>query len=270
MQYLQGGTGQYPQIEQSNRQTAQIRSASSTDSFRFVGSHDPIIELLCEFLSYLPSKHFLSASFKGSIDGLIALYQKEAEITGIHLWDSNSNEYNIPFVKLLFPFEPLTVVNLVQRTQGWIVPAGNPLNFNSWADISRKEVRLVNRQRGSGTRLRLDQYLSEQSISSAQIQGYDKEETTHLGVAMKIAGGEGNAGIGVQASAQKMGLDFIPLFKERYDLVVLQETTLRPEWQQIFTVLNSTSFHRAIEQQIGYDASLTGQVMYPVQPKAIV
>ncbi|MGI5901793.1 MAG: substrate-binding domain-containing protein [Desulfitobacteriia bacterium] len=261
-QYLKGGSTPKEEKATETKSYGQSGMNSTKGSFRFIGSHDPVVELLGEFIKHSPTSFSFSTSFKGSMDGLIALYRRETEITGIHLWDSKTKDYNIPYIKHILLFEPLFVVNLVQRTQGWIVQANNPLKISSWDDLARKDLRFINRQKGSGTRLRIDQYLSEHNIPPSQVSGYDKEENTHLGVAMKIANGEGNAGIGVQASAQKMGLDFIPLFKERYDLVVLQETAETPEWQQIFTILNSPAFHRAIEQYVGYDASLTGKVMY--------
>lgn len=230
--------------------------------FRFVGSHDLSIELLAEFLNHASSTFIMKTDFKGSMEGLIALYHREAQFTGIHLWDEKAQEYNLPFIEHLLFGEAYTVVNLVQRAQGWIVPAGNPENIKSWEDITRKGLRFINRQRGSGTRLRIAQYLFNNEIPAKQIQGYDREEKTHLGVALKIANGEADFGIGIQSAAQRMGLGFVPLFKERFDLVILQETAEKPEWQQIMTVLNSAAFHRAIEQQVGYDTSLTGKVIY--------
>lgn len=203
----------------------------------------------------------LKTSFQGSMEGLIALYHRKTEVTGIHLWDEKSEEYNLPFIKYLLPYEPLTVVNLVQRVQGFIAPTGNPYNLNSWADLKRQDIRFINRQKGSGTRLRVDYYLKKNGISPSEIQGYHCEESTHSRVALKIASGEANAGIGIQTAASRMGLDFVPLFKERYDLVVLQETAARPEWQKILAIICSPAFQKAVEQQVGYDSSLTGKVM---------
>ncbi|UWG98295.1 helix-turn-helix transcriptional regulator [Dehalobacter sp. DCM] len=258
MQYLQGDSHfKRPQ------ERGEVHNDNPSDSgFRFVGSHDMVIELLSDFLKHSPSPFDLKTAFKGSMEGLIALFRREAEITGIHLWDERTDEYNIPFINHLLPSESLLVVNLVQRVQGWIVPEGNPMNITSWDDFNRRELRFVNRQRGSGTRLRLDHYLMSHEIPVSQIQGYENIEDTHLGVALQIANGEANAGIGIQVAAQKMGLSFIPLFKERYDLVILRETATQSEWQQIRTVLNMPAFHRAIEQQAGYDASLTGQIIF--------
>jgi len=256
MQYLHGSTNE----EGTNEHTAANEEAVS--DFYFAGSHDPVLELLCEFLKYNSNPVLISTAFKGSMEGLIALYHRDSEIAGVHLWDDKSEEYNLPFIKHLLPGEHLTVVNLVQRVQGWIVPVGNPFQLESWDDITKKEIRFINRQKGSGTRLRLDQYLLEHEISSGQIKGYENEENTHMGVALKIANGEANAGLGVQAAAHKMGLDFVPLFTERYDLVVLQENAIKPQWSQVLSMINSPAFIRAINQQIGYDSSLTGKIMY--------
>lgn len=229
--------------------------------FRFVGSHDPVVELLIEFLMHSSPSVVCSPSYKGSMEGLIALYRRNADIVGIHLWDEKTNEYNLPFVRYVLPGESVTILNLVQRVQGWIVPPGNPMNLQAWEDIQKKGLRLINRQKGSGTRLRLDSFLRSSGISPARIEGYEQEETTHVGVACRVANGEFDAGIGVQAAAARMGLDFVPLFRERYDLVCLRETTETPEWQQIVSVLNSPAFHNAIQSQAGYDTSQTGQII---------
>ncbi|MEN6351746.1 MAG: helix-turn-helix transcriptional regulator [Syntrophomonas sp.] len=258
MQYLQGDVTD----RRSSGPSDAHKDLSSDHDFRFVGSHDFSIELLAEFLNHATSPFNLKTEFKGSMEGLIALYRREAQFTGIHLWDEKSQEYNLPFIEHLLLGEFFRLINLVQRSQGWIVPAGNPDNIQSWEDITRKGLRFVNRQRGSGTRLRIDQYLFDHEIPARQIQGYEKEEQTHLGVALKIAHGDADFGIGIQSAAQRMGLGFIPLFKERFDLVILQETVERPEWQQILAVLNSNAFHRAIEQLIGYDTSLTGKIIH--------
>lgn len=258
MQYLQGDSSEKrPQGYHDAH-----KSVSSDHGFCFMGSHDLSVELLAEFLNHSSSSFSLKPIFKGSMQGLVALYHREAQITGIHLWDEKLQEYNLPFVEHILLAEAYRVVNLVQRAQGWIVAAGNKHNITSWEDINRKGLRFVNRQRGSGTRLRIDQYLLENDIAARQIQGYEDEEQTHWGVALKVANGEADFGIGIQFAAQRMGLDFIPLFKERYDLVLLQETVEKPEWQQIQVVINSSAFKRAVEQHIGYDTSLTGKIIY--------
>ncbi|MDD2510819.1 MAG: helix-turn-helix transcriptional regulator [Syntrophomonas sp.] len=258
MHYLQGDSGEKRPRGYFDAQ----EDVSSDNGFCFMGSHDLSVELLAEFLNHSASSLSLKTIFKGSMQGLVALYHRKAQVTGIHLWDEKLQEYNLPFVEHILLAEAYTVVNLVQRTQGWIVAAGNKHNINSWEDITQKGTRFVNRQRGSGTRLRIDQYLLENEIPVRQIQGYEKEEKTHWGVALKVANGEADFGIGIQFAAQRMGLDFVPLFKERFDLVILQETAEKPEWHQIQAVVNSTAFKRAVEQHIGYDTSLTGKIIY--------
>ncbi|MDD2620960.1 MAG: helix-turn-helix transcriptional regulator [Syntrophomonadaceae bacterium] len=258
MHYLQGDSGE----KRSQAHSDANNDVSSDNGLCFMGSHDLSVELLAEFLNHSSSSLSLKTIFKGSMQGLIALYHREAQLTGIHLWDEKLQEYNLPFVEHILLAEAYTVVNLVQRSQGWIVAAGNKHKIKSWEDITKKGLRFVNRQRGSGTRLRIDQYLLENEITARQIHGYEKEEKTHWGVALKVANGEADFGIGIEFAAQRMGLDFVPLFKERFDLVILQETAEKPEWQQIQAVINSIAYKRAVEQHIGYDTSLTGKIIY--------
>ena len=235
--------------------------ASKPPVIRFIGSHDPVVELLFEFLKHASIPLESSISFKGSMDGLIALYRREAEISGAHLWDESSQDYNISFVKHVIPGESVCIVNLVQREQGFIVAPGNPLHLKSWEDITLEGLQFINRQKGSGTRLRLDAYLKSAKISPGQILGYEDEETTHSGVACLVASGQAGAGVGVKAAAQRLGLGFIPLFNERYDLICLGKTAKSPVWKQLLEVLRSPGFIQAIHQQDGYDTSLTGKIL---------
>jgi len=230
-------------------------------TIRFIGSHDPVVELLFEFLKHAPLPVESSLSFKGSMDGLIALYRQDADISGIHLWDDVTKDYNISFVKHVIPGESVCIVNLVQREQGFIVAPGNPFNLQTWDDITIEGLNFINRQKGSGTRLRLDAYLRSAKISPGRILGYEHEEPTHSGVACHVANGQADVGVGVKAAAQRLGLDFIPLFQERYDLVCLGKTTKTPFWQQLLNVLKSPGFIQAVHQQMGYDTSLTGKIL---------
>jgi len=228
----------------------------------FLGSHEPIVELLAEFLNYSNDEFDLKLSFKGSMEGLLSLYRRQTDITGIHLWDEKTGEYNIPYVQYVLPGEAVTIVNLVQRVQGFIVEPGNPHNMKSWEDLAKRNISFINRQRGSGTRLRIDDALRKNRISPANIKGYENEEETHSGVASRIASKQADVGIGVQSAAHRMGLDFVPLFHEQYDLVTLSETAQGEFWNKILNILNSQPFQTAIQRQIGYDTTLTGKVIY--------
>lgn len=239
---------------------------SKPSHLHFVGSHDPVIELLADFLKYSSTPLDFQLSFKGSMDGLLALFRRQAHISGIHLWDAKTGEYNLPYVHYVLPGESVTLVNLVQRVQGLIVQPGNPLELQSLADLQRDKVRFINRQKGSGTRLRFDATLQEAKISPAAILGYENEEQTHFAVASCVANDQADVGLGVQSAAHRMGLDFVPLFHERYDLVTLHEVTKTEGWQTIRSILNSSSFQIAVQRQVGYDTSLTGKVMYETGP----
>lgn len=250
--------------------TIKLDSTSSADQpanapglpkIRFIGSHDPVVELLFEFLKHAPKPIESSVSFKGSMDGLIALYRREAEISGVHLWDDLSKDYNISYVQHVLPGESVCIVNLVQREQGFIVAPGNPLHLHTWEDLTKEGLHFINRQKGSGTRLRLDAYLQATKISPSQILGYEHEEATHSGVACHVASGQADVGVGVKAAAHRLGLDFIPLFHERYDLVCLGQTVQLPVWQQLVNILRSPGFIQAVHQQVGYDTSLTGKIL---------
>ncbi len=255
-------TGEKPS-KKPTPDTEELNTDSSENAgVRFVGSHDPAVDMLIQFGQHLAPELNISATYSGSIEGLIALYRHKASMAGIHLWDSVTGEYNLPFIHYCLPGEDVSVVNLVQRVQGWIVAPGNPLGISGWNDITRAGLRFVNRQKGSGTRLRLDTFLHQAGIQSKNIKGYDIEENTHFGVACRVANNQADASIGVQAMASRFGLDFVPLFEERYDLVCLKEFAETSEWRQALDILNSAGFHRALNSQEGYNTSLTGKIIF--------
>lgn len=229
---------------------------------QFIGSHEPVVELLADFLSSSSPPSNLALSFDGSMIGLLALYRRQCQISGIHLWDEKTESYNLPFVDYALPGESVILINLVQRVQGLIVQPGNPLQLRSIEDLQQAGVRFINRQKGSGTRLRLDASLREGNISSDKINGYENEVQTHYAVASYVANNKADVGIGVQSAAYRMGLDFVPLFNERYDLIAHKEITKTTFWQSLTTILNSHSFKIAIARQVGYDTSLTGKILY--------
>lgn len=200
----------------------------------------------------------IEATFVGSMEGLIALYKRQADIVGAHLWDEDTQDYNTPFIRYVLPEEEVVAVNLVQRQQGLLLQPGNPLNIKGIEDLNKEEVRFINRQKGSGTRLRLDSFLKKYDISSSAIEGYDEEENTHMGVACRISNGDANVGIAVQSVAQRLGLDFIPLFKERYDLICLKKTSQTKAWKNIIKLITTDHFQHAVQNHAGYDTSLTG------------
>jgi putative molybdopterin biosynthesis protein len=225
---------------------------------RFRGSHDIAVELLALHLGTLDPAVHVTTDFVGSLAGLVALESGEADLTGAHLIDEESGEYNVPFVKKLMPNETVTLINLVQRIQGLMVKSGNPEHIIGVRDLGRKEITFVNRQKGSGTRILLDSQLRKTGIPVAHVKGYGREETTHSAVAAAVARGEADAGLGAQAAASAAGLDFIPLVKERYDLIMLEDRLNSKPYNLIPEVLRSREFHSMLESIPGYDISETG------------
>ncbi len=225
---------------------------------RFSGSHDLSVELLGRSLLERTPPVTLSIDFIGSLGGLMALARGEADVAGAHLWDEATGVYNVPFVQRVLPNRKVVLLNLVQRLQGLIVPAGNPRGLRSIADLARPEVRFVNRQAGSGTRVWLDIRLRDEGMSPESIAGYDQEQTTHLGVARAVAEGRANAGVGISAAATAYGLGFVPLGEERYDLVIPAEVWDTPALRSLREVVDSQRFKEAVLALGGYDVSQTG------------
>ena len=203
-----------------------ILPKSKKPAIIFSGSHDLALEEIAEHLS----KHVTMLSLPvGSLDGLVNLRQGLCQISGAHILDE-TGEYNTPTVRHLFPDRDVEMVTLAHRTQGLILAAGNPKGIKKISDIARGNVKFINRNAGSGTRLWFDAELKKQKIDSNNINGYDKTVKTHSEAAVLISENKGDVSIGLQAAAHQHGLDFIPLFEERYDLVLPRENekTLSP------------------------------------------
>ncbi len=224
-----------------------------------IGSHDLTLDLLSQFLAQ-EDRRFVSANI-GSQGGLVALRRGEAHLAGSHLFDPQTGEFNILYIREYMPDIPVKVVALVRREQGLLVRRGNPKGIKSLGDLSRSTVRFVNRQRGAGTRVLLDYHLKLMGISSEMIQGYNQEEYTHLGIAAAIASGRADCGLGIAAAAQALDLDFIPLFQERYDLVVPKKFADDELLAPLFGLLSSRAFREAVSKLKGYDVSVMGTVI---------
>ncbi|KAF0108696.1 MAG: molybdopterin molybdotransferase [Anaerolineaceae bacterium] len=224
-----------------------------------IGSHDMTLDLLAQFLAQHDRR--LASANVGSQAGLVALKRGEAHLAGSHLLDPETGEYNVAYLAQYLPGVPVRLMALVGREQGLLVKRGNPKGVKSLGDLSRQGVRFVNRQRGAGTRLLLDYHLSKMGISAESIQGYNQEEYTHLGVAAAVASGRADCGLGIAAAAQALDLDFVPLFQERYDLVIpkihAESSLLAP----LFEVVASAEFREAVGRMPGYDVTVMGKII---------
>lgn len=228
-----------------------------------IGSHDLALDLMAQFLAQ-HDRRFASANV-GSQGGLVALRRGEAHMAGSHLLDPTDGSYNISYIRQYMPNIPVLVVALVGRDQGLIVKKGNPKGIKSLGDLAGKSqtggAQFVNRQRGAGTRVLLDYHLNLLKIPQESIEGYFQEEYTHLGVATAVASGRADCGLGIAAAAQALDLDFIPLFQERYDLVIPKQFAGDNLLTPLFELLTDMQFREAVSQREGYDVSVMGTVI---------
>jgi putative molybdopterin biosynthesis protein len=225
------------------------------------GSNDLAIGVLEDQLKQRYPELKIAASNVGSLGGLLALQRGETHMAGTHLLDPQSGIYNIPDIKRTIPKLPVELVHLARREQGILVARGNPRSITALKDLSGG-VRFVNRQPGSGTRVLLDYELNRSGIEPQSIQGYEREEFTHMSVAVAVASGLADAGLGVRAAAQALGLDFIPVASEQYDLLFLRSFLESERGAQLFSILTSQSFKDAVAALGGYDSREAGKVLY--------
>jgi putative molybdopterin biosynthesis protein len=227
-----------------------------------IGSHDLTQDLLAQFLAAQGLGLRLSSAHVGSLGGLVALRRGEAHLAGSHLFDPETETYNDSYVRRYLPGLEVAVVTVVGREQGWIVPAGNPKGLDGWEDAARRDLRFVNRQRGAGTRVLLDYELMRRAIDPAQVQGYDREEYTHLAVAAAVASGAVDAGPGIRAAATALGLDFVFLAHEPYELVIPLEFYHGELLHPLLHILDDTAFRAAVSALPGYDVADMGRTRF--------
>lgn len=218
-----------------------------------IGSHDLILDIIADKIS-------LSSSHVGSMAGLMALKRGETTIAPTHLLNMETGEYNVSYIRELFPDTKMALIKGVTRIQGIMVKKGNPLGIKGVEDLIR--CRYVNRQKGAGTRVLLDYKLKELNINPEQIDGYDKEATTHMAVAALVAKEDIDAGMGIESAAKAMNLDFIEVGPEEYDFAIRRDSLQLPEVQAFIQVLKSDDFHNKLAKMGGYGWERSGEVVY--------
>lgn len=263
-QYIKKSKGVHSQEEP---QGIEMKAAqhSAVDEGMIICGQDVLLDVLTRYLeTQMPNSRFLR-NYNGSISGLLSLYRREVNVVTAHLWDSDSDEYNVPYVRRLVPGYRTLIINLTFRMEGFYVAKGNPKQIHDWEDLTRPDVRFVNREPGAGSRVLLDEKLRVMKIDHRDIHGYQDELTTHLAVASCVARGDADVGVGVEKAAlQVSGVEFIPLQKERYDLVIRKDDFDKPQFRALMRVLNSTNFKNDICGVGGYDISRTGQIIAEV------
>jgi putative molybdopterin biosynthesis protein len=226
-----------------------------------VGSHDNTLDVLADELRAQCSHLSLSSSHVGSMGGLMAIKRGVCHMAGAHLLDENDGSYNLSYIRRYLPDTPVKLVHLVKRDQGLMVLAGNPKKIKGIEDLVRSDVRLINRQAGSGTRILLDYKLRQMGLDAQLICGYNHEEFTHMAVAVAILSKAADVGLGIHAAAAALGLEFIPVVTEQYDLVISKDAYDSDAVQAMLSVINSTAFKQRVSALGGYHVERTGEVL---------
>jgi putative molybdopterin biosynthesis protein len=224
-----------------------------------IGSHDITIDIMAQFLA--AQNRRLTSANVGSLGGLIALSRGEAHLAGSHLLDPESGEYNLKYVRQILPNISVKIIALVGRQQGLMVCKGNPKEILTLKDLGRKDVSYINRQSGAGTRVLLDYHLRLLDIDAETIKGYHNEEFTHLAVAAAIASNRADCGLGIAAAAHALDLDFIPLYQERYDLIIPQKFYEADLLNPLIKLLKDPEFKNSVASLPGYNIEQMGQEM---------
>lgn len=224
-----------------------------------VGSHDLSLDLLSQFLARVDRR--LTSSNVGSLAGLVALRRGEAHLAGSHLLDPETGQYNLTYIDQYLAGRSIMVLGFVDRQQGLIVQKGNPKQIFSLGDIVSREATFVNRQHGAGTRVLFDHHLKIAGIATDSISGYNHEEYTHLAVASAVKSGRVDCGLGIAAAARALGLDFVSLFKEEYDLIIPSEYYTSDLLAPLLQTLAEKNFKQQVQTLPGYDVSRMGNIV---------
>ena len=224
-----------------------------------IGSHDPLLDELADLMHRDNQGLYMSSAHVGSMGGVMAVRRGEAHAAGCHLLDTQTGKYNRSFIKKYFPKGGVKLVSCVGRQQGLMVAKGNPLNIRGLEDIAHPGVRYVNRQKGSGTRILTDYLCAQASLDTDTVYGYDREELTHNSVAVQIASGSADVGMGIYSAASLYGLDFIPVCIEEYDLIIPDRCWDTPQVRQLIATLKSDAFREKLLAMGGYTLDDPGE-----------
>jgi molybdenum cofactor synthesis domain-containing protein len=226
-----------------------------------VGSHDITLDLIANLMKKYDPETALASTNVGSLGGLLALRKGNAHLAGSHLLDSETGDYNTSYIRRYLPGVEIRLVNLVYREQGLIIARGNPRGVTGLQDLPRPDLSFVNRQAGSGTRILLDWQLKQLGIDPRRISGYEREEYTHMAVAVDVLSGTADAGMGIYAAARALGLDFLPVTTERYDLVIPAVHFEGPLVQTLLQLISSEEFKNQVMALGGYNVRETGTLI---------
>ncbi|MHC1682785.1 MAG: substrate-binding domain-containing protein [Clostridiaceae bacterium] len=245
----------------TNINPSKIPSITNYKNDFIICGQDILLDVLTRHLERHPKGLQALRCYIGSYNGLVELYRGNVTIATSHLWDGDSGEYNLSYVRRILPGVPCVIVHLVCRMQGFYVAKGNPKNITKWEDLTRNDILMVNREKGCGVRVLIDEKLRNLKISHKDINGYENEQLSHLAVASTVARGDADVGVGNEKAAlQVQDVDFVSLQKERYDLIIKQEDMDLPPVQALLEILKSKEFQLELQGIGGYDLSETGKI----------
>lgn len=246
----------------SNPAAVQFYNEAVQSNGFVICGQDIMLDILSRYLQMHPNGVPALRSYVGSYNGLYELYHGNVQMATAHLWDGDTGQYNIPYVKRMLPGVPAVIIHLASRLQGFYVVQGNPKGIKGWEDFRRKDITMINREKGSGTRVLLDEHLRRLDIPSSSINGYNRESTSHLAIASTVARGGADIGMGNEKSGQQVkGIDFIPMQKERYELVIKKEDMSKSPHKTVLEILKSQEFRLELEGIGGYDLSELGYLV---------
>ncbi len=238
------------------------RNQSSSYSDLIICGQDMLLDVLASRLTRAPYHLKALRSYIGSYNGLVELYKRKVSIASAHLWDAETNTYNLPYLHSLLPGFSCYVVNLAYRMQGFYVKKGNPKNIQTWEDLARPGTVMINRELGCGVRVLIDESLKLHGISRQNLTGYNNTEFSHISVASAIARGDADVSVGNEkTSSQVENIDFIPIQKERLDLIIPKDAIHEASLQAVLEILNSEAFKAELLGIGGYDISETGKII---------
>lgn len=250
-----------PSVQKHNLYSEVEENYSNSNNFIICGQ-DNILDILSRNLRYYSKGSNILRAYEGSYNGLCALYRNQVHAVAAHIWDRETGEYNTPFVKGMLPGISTVIINLCYRVQGFYVAKNNPKQIKGWEDLQRDDITIINREPGSGSRVLLDQYLRLNGINIGDVKGYEKETFSPMAIVSAVARGNADLGIGTERTfLHSKEIDFIPIQKERYDLVIRKDTVSKYQIKTIIEILSSESFKDELVGLRGYDFSDSGKIV---------
>lgn len=237
--------------------------AKSAENIVICGQ-DQLLDVLCALYNeQSDGSTQVYRSPMGSYSGLYRMYQNENYVATCHMWDGRTDTYNLPYIERMLPGEQVAVFHLLKRWQGFYVREGNPKNIREFADLTREGVRMINREKGSGIRIFIDEMCKKLEIDTDRIRGYEDMVSSHMIAATNVLRGNADVAIGNEKVARQIrGIEFIPLKQESYDIVFRKKDLKRSEFQQLLNIIRSDEFKSEAEMMSGYDVSEMGKQLW--------